>query len=286
LSAEAGGGVATAASSWLHQADANARATLNTLLRPPRRAVTTLDRGRLVRTGLIAAAAVLACMILFDPWSLTHMHGLPVHLIVALNQLTDLGRASFFLWPVGLALLALALMDRPAAPRFARLVLAAWAVRLGFLFIAIAVPGLFVAVIKRLIGRARPFVEGAGVWSYQPFNLRVEHASLPSGHAATAFAVVVAIGAMFPQARALMWIYAVFIGLSRIAIEVHHPSDVVAGAAIGAAGALLVRDWFAARQLGFTVGPEGGIHPLPGPSMRRIVKAIGDCLRSLRMTVA
>ena len=43
-------------------------------------------------------------------------------------------------------------------PRFSRGVLAAWAVRLGFVFTAIALPGLFVTIVKRLIGRARPFV--------------------------------------------------------------------------------------------------------------------------------
>ena len=74
---------------------------------------------------------------------------------------------------------------------------------------------------------------------------------MPSGHATTAFAALVAIGAIFPQARALMWIYAVLIALSRVVITAHHPSDVIAGAIVGAVGALLVRNWFAARRLGF-----------------------------------
>jgi hypothetical protein len=33
---------------------------------------------------------------------------------------------------------------------------------------------------------------------------------------------------------------------------------------------LLVRNWFAARRLGFAPTPAGGIGPLPGPSLRRI----------------
>ena len=61
---------------------------------------------------------------------------------------------------------------------------------------------------------------------------------MPSGHATTAFAALVAIGAIFPQARALMWIYAVLIALSRVVVTAHHPSDVIAGAIVGAAGAL------------------------------------------------
>ena len=71
-----------------------------------------------------------------------------------------------------------------------------------------------------------------------PFSWRPAYASLPSGHATTAFAALVAIGAIFPQARALMWIYAVLIALSRVIITAHHPSDVIAGAIVGAVGAL------------------------------------------------
>ena len=43
------------------------------------------------------------------------------------------------------------------------------------------------------------------------------------------------------------------IALSRVVVTAHYPSDVVAGAIVGAIGALLVRDWFAARRLGFAV---------------------------------
>jgi undecaprenyl-diphosphatase len=97
---------------------------------------------------------------------------------------------------------------------------------------------------------------------------------MPSGHTTTAFAALVAIGAIFPQARALMWIYAVLIALSRVVVTAHHPSDVIAGAVLGAAGAYLVRNWFAARRLGFTVQADGSVHTMPGPSLRRIMKAV------------
>ena len=106
------------------------------------------------------------------------------------------------------------------------------------------------------INRAGPAVRAGSddVWAYEPFNWHARYASFPSGHSTTAFAALVAIGAIFPQARALMWIYAVLIALSRVMITAHHPSDVIAGAIVGAVGAFLVRNWFAARRLGFTVG--------------------------------
>jgi undecaprenyl-diphosphatase len=67
-----------------------------------------------------------------------------------------------------------------------------------------------------------------------------------------------------------LWTYAVLIAVSRVVLIAHHPSDVLAGAVFGVVGALLVRDWFAARRLAFAPGAEGRIRVLPGPSFARI----------------
>ena len=44
----------------------------------------------------------------------------------------------------------------PVLTLFSQRVLAAVMVRVGFLFTAIAVPSLFVTIVKRIVGRARP----------------------------------------------------------------------------------------------------------------------------------
>jgi len=274
------GDAAGAAMSRLRQIDLNARGTIATLLRAPRCQVSWPSRGRIALATAIAIAAVIATMFVLDAWMLAGARRLPVKVIEAFNRFTEFGLSGWFLWPIGIVLIVLAVLDTPAMPAFARHVLAAWAVRLGFVFTAIAVPGLFVSVVKRLIGRARPFVAGDDVWAYLPFAWRVDHASLPSGHATTAFSVLVAVGALFPQARALLWIYAVLIALSRVVITAHYPSDVLAGAIVGAVGALFVRNWFAARRLGFMVGSDGAVRALPGPSIRRIIKAVARRLHS------
>ncbi len=273
-------GNSAAGQGWLRQFQSNAKATLATLVRPARGAVPRPSPAQLAVGAVIAAAVVLAVMYLFDAWSVAQARRLPALLHDAARRFTDLGKSGWFLWPTGIVLLALAALDTPGMSRFSRGVLAAWAVRLGFIFTAIALPGLFVTVVKRLIGRARPFVMGDDVWAYAPFGWHAAYASFPSGHATTAFSALVAIGAIFPQARALMWIYAVLILLSRVVVTAHHPSDVIAGAIVGALGALLVRDWFAARRLGFTVGPGGSVHAMPGPSVRRIIKAVARRLHS------
>jgi membrane-associated phospholipid phosphatase len=262
--------------SRLRQLDANVRGAVATLLRPPRSTMPWPAPGRLAVATLVAAVAVYVTMLALDLPLLHATRRLPAAVIDAFNEFTDLGKSGWFLWPTGLLLLALALFDSPALPRSARGTLAAFAVRLGFVFTAVAVPGLFVTIVKRLIGRARPFVVGEDVWAYLPFSWRVEYASLPSGHATTAFSALVAIGALYPPARALMWTYAVAIAASRVIITTHHPSDVLAGAIVGALGALLVRQWFAARRLGFRIAADGTVQPMPGPTWRRIVKAVAQ----------
>jgi len=108
---------------------------------------------------------------------------------------------------------------------------------------------------------------------------RPEYASIPSGHGTTAFAAAIAIGALWPRARPYMWVYALLIALSRVVVTAHYPSDVIASAFFGILGAVLVRDWFAVRRLGFMIDHAGHVHALPGPSWRRI-KAVARRLLS------
>jgi undecaprenyl-diphosphatase len=194
----------------------------------------------------------------------------PRWLIDIFEFVTKSGLSGWFLSPLGVALLGLALITLPTLPRISQLVLAAISVRVGFLFLAIAVPGLAVSILKRIIGRGRPVVAGDDPFAFQFFLWRVEYASFPSGHATTAFAAAVAFGALWPQLRPLLWSYAVAVALSRIVVGAHHPSDVVAGAIAGAVGALLVRDWMAARKLGFIIRTDGTVVPMPGPRFARI----------------
>jgi len=265
---------------WLRRIDASFRASIALLLRAPRRRTARPTMAQLAVFTVVVIAAVLAAMALLDAWAVAQARRLPLSLIEAASRFTDIGKSQWFLWPIGIVLLLLAAIDTPAMPRFSRQVLAAWAVRLEFAFAAIALPGLFFTILKRLIGRSRPFVDGVDVWAYHPLSWAPKYASFPSGHTVNVFAVLVALGAMFPQARGLLWIYAIMIGLSRVVIWAHYPSDVIAGAVVGAVGALLVRDWFAARGLGFLVRPDGSVKAMPGPSLRRITKAVARRLHS------
>jgi membrane-associated phospholipid phosphatase len=218
----------------------------------------------------VVVAVIAATMIAVDAWAATSARHLPEWLILTFDHITEFGKSFWLLVPVAFALGVIALAVSPALPRMSQGVLATIAVRLGFLFVAVGLPGLIFTITKRLIGRARPFVEGgADPFRYKPLGWSVEYAGLPSGHAIDAFAIAMAVGALWPRARPVLWTYAVLIAVSRVVLTAHFPSDVIAGAVIGVVGVLLVRDWFAARGLGFAIGADGVVRPLPGPSLAR-----------------
>lgn len=264
----------TALSSWRRCGD-NVVHALTILARPakihPRQPWATSRQIAIV--AAIVIAVVLFCILLIDaPVTRAVLH-LPRWAIWPFDQITDYGKSGWFLWPLGLIFLALAALPVPAT-RISQAVLAAVMVRVGFLFTAIALPGLFDAIIKRMIGRARPTVSLAAghvdPFLFKPFIWRADYASLPSGHATTAFSVMVAVSCLWPRARTVALLYAVAIALSRIVVLGHFPSDVIAGAVVGTVGTLLVRYYFALRRLGFAIGPDGTLHQLPGPSLKRL----------------
>lgn len=264
----------------LRRCAANVAAALAIVTRPakihPRRP--WVSPQHLAIAAAIIIGVVLICMVLIDAPVTRAVTQLPRWAIWPFDQITDFGKSGWFLWPLGILFLALAALPPPPT-RFSQRVLAATMVRAGFLFTAIVVPGLFDTVIKRMIGRARPLVTGqVDPFVYAPFVWRADYASLPSGHATTAFSVLVAFSCLWPRARTVLLLYALLIAVSRIVVTAHFPSDVIAGAVVGAAGALLVRHYFALRRLGFSIAPDGTLHQYPGPSLKRIKSVARDLL--------
>ena len=275
MSVTGGAAVAQRSVSWPRQVFTNVTQGLRLLVRSPRARAKPRWRAytRLAAGSLVAVIALACVMVFIDARTAAFARRAPHWLVAIFAELTDFGRSGWFLVPLGILLVAIAALATDPLPRLCRLVLASAAVRLSFVFAAIAVPGLLISIVKRLIGRARPFVDIEpdpfhymwGVW-------RPDYASFPSGHATAAFAAAVAISLVCPRLRPLMWIYALVIAVSRIGVAAHHPSDVVAGAIVGTLGALLVRDWFAARRLGFFIRADGSVSTLSGPSLARIKK--------------
>lgn len=175
--------------------------------------------------------------------------------------LTDFGKDEYVLAVLAAAAIVMALAF-PLKQGAARTRLLRIGVYVEYLFLVVLVPVIATDLIKRAVGRARPFVGGsADPFNFLPFHGAEPYFSFPSAHAVTAFALALGAAAIWPKWRVPMFVYAVAIAISRLVLLAHHPSDVVGGALIGLLGGLGLRYWFAARQLGFTIEEDGKIVP-------------------------
>ena len=102
-------------------------------------------------------------------------------------------------------------------------------------YVGTSVAGAFVVTygMKYLVDRQRPYERYPDrVHAYSHEN----SPSFPSGHTATAFALATSLSVKYPKwyviAPSAVW--ACSVGVSRMNEGVHYPSDVLAGAAIGA----------------------------------------------------
>lgn len=91
-------------------------------------------------------------------------------------------------------------------------------------------------ILKPLIARPRPWLDVAGL---VPLINEADPNSFPSGHTCAAFAAAMVLWRALPETwtgtKVLIMVMAVLMGLSRLYVGVHYPSDVLAGAIIGSA---------------------------------------------------
>lgn len=112
------------------------------------------------------------------------------------------------------------------------------------IFCSIFAAGLAVQVLKVVIGRARPILfEALEFTGFYPPSFDWVFNSMPSGHTAISFAALVMIGMLAPRIKPLTWTLAVLIGVARVCVGAHWPTDVIFGAFIGMVSADLVKWW-------------------------------------------
>jgi membrane-associated phospholipid phosphatase len=260
------------ASGYLLQLFALIRRSATQLVRPPSHSRRMQARLRLARRALLitagGAALIVALMWGFDAREIGLMPPRGTPSLWPVRILTDFGKDGYVLALLAAMLLAVAIIA-PALGAGAQVRLLDFGNRLQFVFFAVLVPLLAGELIKWIVGRGRPFVGGKeGALYFEPFAGTEAYASFPSAHAITAFALAFAVAAVWPRARVAIMVYAVLIGVTRLLLLAHHPSDVVAGALIGVTGAMAVQYWFAARRLVFVIDRDGTILPAARPSPR------------------
>ncbi|HTM57612.1 MAG TPA: phosphatase PAP2 family protein [Candidatus Udaeobacter sp.] len=113
---------------------------------------------------------------------------------------------------VAMGLLAIALLGGPPGVATAQLAV-----------VALVPVNLAVEGAKRIAGRTRPDGEQ-----------KRSNSSFPSSHAANAFALAVILSRRWWRAAPLFFLLAALVAFARVYLNRHYPSDVVAGAALGA----------------------------------------------------
>lgn len=209
--------------------------------------------------GIIAfLALVLVSIWLIDPIFLADMQRPDWKRSPFFEAITDLGNSNWLLVSTGIILIILSVLT---ADRFEgakhmiwhRLFLYAY-----FLFTTVFLSGVIVNVFKLIFGRTRPhYSDGVDVWQPLGFGDIFINGSFPSGHATTAGALAIALGLLFPRLRWFLVAGFVLAAISRPSIGKHYPSDVFAGAFIGAAFTYYYARYFARKRLLFTFDKKG-----------------------------
>lgn len=163
--------------------------------------------------------------------------------------------------------------------------------RLLFVGLVLATGGIVVQMLKHAVGRARPALMGqVGAFHFDVFSLKASLASFPSGHAVTAFSLLFCVFALAGQSAQKpsffgFWAYyslrfcacvlALLVALSRLMLQAHYVSDVVAGATLGVAVGFFLAYECACHRLCF--GVRGGALVMRG---RRCAGAVLVSLKS------
>lgn len=105
---------------------------------------------------------------------------------------------------------------------------------IGASFLATTV---FANALKHAVNRARPFETYPDIQKLSAGG----SSSFPSGHTSDAFSTATSLSLAFPKwyVIAPSYVYASVVGYSRMHLGVHYPSDVLAGAIVGAGSAFL-----------------------------------------------
>ncbi|MBK9508029.1 MAG: phosphatase PAP2 family protein [Cytophagaceae bacterium] len=94
-------------------------------------------------------------------------------------------------------------------------------------------------VLKKSINRARPYEDYKDIQNFAVEN----DASFPSGATSVSFATATSLSLSYPKWYVIVpsYLYAGTVGYSRLHLGVHYPSDVLAGAVLGAGSAVVSR---------------------------------------------
>jgi membrane-associated phospholipid phosphatase len=113
--------------------------------------------------------------------------------------------------------------------------------KLFYCCLAVAAAMICGEAVKWLLGRYRPeMLIAQGLYGFSFFADSGSRHSFPSGHTLRIFSAMTALSLLWPRAGGWLLGLAVLVGVSRVLVARHYPSDVLVGAFIGVFSAIWV----------------------------------------------
>lgn len=211
---------------------------------------------------LAATAVLVVALVPFDPLLSERARGLPGGVVAFNERITDFGTFRWMIYGSGFLVILAYVVSRASADEST-----AGRARTGgrlslYFFLTIGATSALVHLVKLIVGRARPelFAEH-GAYSLTPFAYDDLYSSFPSGHSAAVGAFFGAFSMLVPRLRPLFLLGALAIGVSRVIVGAHYPSDVAAGLLLGLWTAIATAYVFARKAWLFRLDARGW--PLP-----------------------
>lgn len=107
--------------------------------------------------------------------------------------------------------------------------------------VSLIISTLICQILKRKFVRTRPFDLVDGIYINK---IQIDKYSFPSGHTTAAFSIAVSLAVTYTYFAPIVMALSTLVGLSRIYLGVHYPSDVLAGSFIGTIISTIVTSTF------------------------------------------
>ncbi|MFB2552940.1 phosphatase PAP2 family protein [Ensifer soli] len=211
---------------------------------------------------LLATVLLVAALVPFDATLSQRAQALPPSIVAFNAGITDFGTFAWMIYGSGTLVIVGYIATRVAlGDTLAQKLRTARRLSLYF-FVTIGSASAIVHLLKFLIGRARPeLFADYGAYSLTPFAGGWLFESFPSGHSTAVGAFFGAFSMLAPRLRILFALGALTIGVTRVVVGAHYPSDVAAGLLLGLWTAVMTAFVFAGRNWLFRLDASGWPRP-------------------------
>lgn len=106
--------------------------------------------------------------------------------------------------------------------------------------VVLGISQIIVQGLKIGLGRERPYNM---LNHLNTFGISLKDYSFPSGHTTASFSIATILVLNIPEVWPFAYLFAIIIGISRIYLAVHYPTDVAAGIVLGTGTSILVHHY-------------------------------------------